>query len=234
MKLSLLFILILVILILYYGYPFYRGIRISKDIQSKTTAYEQHPLNSDMRILIAGDSTGVGTGADYPLDSTSGQLGQKYPQADITNISVNGLKLDGLVSKLQKLEGQYDLILIQIGANDIVQFTNFNDIENKLRVVLELVDSHSNNIVILTAGNIGLSPVFKFPISNWLTYRTQKVRNIFIKNINDYPAIKYVDLYLNKDEDFFSKDTEKYYARDKFHPSSVAYSKWFDKIKEQI
>ncbi len=60
---------------------------IGADLVKSALAYEQHPDKPSMRILIAGDSTGVGIGAKVPRNTIAGRLGRDFPHADITNIS---------------------------------------------------------------------------------------------------------------------------------------------------
>lgn len=234
MKIILIILVIAIIVFTYHFYPFYKAVRTSTDIEKKASRFEQHPTQPTIKILVAGDSTGVGTGATMPEDSTAGQLGKKYPTADITNISQNGLKLEGLESKLKNTEQTYDLILIQIGANDIVQQTDNKKIEETLNSVLQRATSKSKKVILLTAGNVGLSPVFKSPISNILTFKTKEVRNIFIKTVTQYPTVTYVDLFKEKSEDIFITDVKKYYAADRFHPSSEGYKVWFTEIEKSL
>ncbi len=211
-----------------------KAVKVSREIESTTTPYTQNPAQPTMKILVAGDSTGFGTGASRPEDSTAGLLGQKYPNASIENISENGLKLEGLESKLQSINSEYDLILIQIGANDIVKQTDNKKIEEVLNSVLQLTTSKSKKVIVITAGNVGLSPVFKWPLSNMITHKTKEVREIFMNTIAKYPSVKYVDLFKKKSEDIFITDIPKYYASDRFHPSSGGYKVWFTEIEKSL
>lgn len=102
MKLIILSVLLLALILTYYIYPIVKAIKISKEVQKNIVAYEQHPLSPKMRILVAGDSTGVGTGADSPDDSIAGRIGSDYPEADIVNISENGITLEQSSMHYQK------------------------------------------------------------------------------------------------------------------------------------
>lgn len=216
---------------IFYAYPFYRANKISAQLEERTTPYEQSPANPNMKILIAGDSTGVGTGATEARDSTAGLIGSLYPNAAITNISVNGLKLEGLEQKLGGTTDTYDLIVLQIGANDIVRLTSFKNIEQRFESVLTLAEGRADDVLILTSGNIGSSPIFKWPLSALMEYRTKKVREIFMSKISTRPNVAYVDLFKERKDDEFAKDPQKYYAADNFHPSSNGYALWFEKMK---
>lgn len=225
----------LAVFVLYLLHPIVRAIKTSRIIQEHSVAYEQHPVKPTMRILIAGDSTGVGTGSSDPRYSIAGRIGSDFPQADIQNISENGLKLSELHEKLSKMGSQtYDLILFQIGANDVVGGTSLQKVKDELNTVLEYGEAHGDFVVVITAGNIGLSPVFKAPLSYLITLRTLKVREIFMQEISPRSSTKYVDLFKEREYDVFSSDIHKYYAEDLFHPSSDGYAVWYFDIKSAI
>lgn len=236
MKLIILSVLLLALILTYYIYPIVKAIKISKEVQKNIVAYEQHPLSPKMRILVAGDSTGVGTGADSPDDSIAGRIGSDYPEADIVNISENGITLEQLRSKLYALpeDSRYDLIVLQIGANDVTKFTSKRKVEEELHSVLNYAELNSSAVVLITAGNIGLSPVFKSPISNLITSRTLMVREIFMREASNRSKVQYVDLFESAENDVFNTDIDKYYAPDLFHPSSAGYGVWYEDVKKYL
>lgn len=224
-------IIVFLLAILFVAYPIARAIRVSKGIQAQTTAYEQHPESQRIRILIAGDSTGVGTGARVPAESIAGRIGTDYPQADITNISINGLRLEGLVERLQAHgDKQYDMIVLQIGANDVTGFTRKNDIEQRLTTILDYSTNHASSTILMNAGNIGLVPIFHFPMNIIMTSRTLEMRSLYVREAQARPTVSFVDLYNTKETDIFGTDINKYYAGDKFHPSSDGYGDWYKKV----
>lgn len=225
-------IFILLGCILYFGYPIRRAMKISARIEEDTITYQQHPVFSTMKILVMGDSTAVGTGSGNVRYSTAGRLGDDFPDADITNVSENGLKLEGLEKKMKQIprSNKYDLILLQIGANDIVGFTSQNKIKERIASVLKIAIGHSQKVIVITGGNIGLSPVFHAPLSSYISIRTRALRSIFIKEINRHPEVQYVDLYKDFEDDIFIKDIDKYYAEDLFHPSKDGYAVWYEEI----
>jgi lysophospholipase L1-like esterase len=219
----------------YSTYLIYHAISISKNVLETIVPFERHPEKPTMKILVVGDSTAVGTGASTSTDSTAGRLGTTYPTADVTNISENGLKLTGLVTILINLDANhYDLILAQIGANDITGLTPLDSIKEELNKVLKFASSHGTDVIILHSGNIGLSPVFKFPVAEFMTYRTLKVRSIYMNAVTAYPNVHYVDLFKNAQDDIFSTDINKYYAADRFHPSSDGYAVWYEAISKYL
>ncbi len=217
---------------LYYWHPVRQAVKISLEIIATTVPYEQRPENPTRKILIAGDSTAYGTGAKNSKDSIAGRIGAKYPDARITNVSVNGLRLEGLNELLEKQSGEtYDLILFQIGANDVTGFTKRTDVRRELEKAVAFAEARASVVILVTAGNVGLAPIFKPPATQLLSWRTRVVREIFMEVAALRPAVTYVDLYVTKENDVFGTDIEKYYAADRFHPSGAGYGVWFTDIE---
>ena len=90
----------------------------------RSRAFEQHPNHPRLQILILGDSTAVGTGVSDPRGSIAGLFGMDFPDADIQNNGVNGMRVQGLEKNFPSFPKQsFDLVLLQIGANDITKGT---------------------------------------------------------------------------------------------------------------
>lgn len=204
-----------------------RLIRIGEGLAAAAVPFSRQTTSSQ-RILIIGDSTAVGTGASSPETSLAGLLGNHYPNASIENRGVNGAKIADLKPRFESIANErYDLIEIHIGGNDIVRFTNVKDIEQDLNNVLAQAKKLSDNVILITSGNVGTSVLFPAPSRFLFTKRTRQVREIFIRvaKIHD---VSYVDLFHEAAEDPFAKDPAKYYAADFFHPSDAGYQFWFD------
>ncbi len=211
-----------------------RSVRLSAPLIAAAKPYEQRPTTAVMQILIAGDSTAVGVGTK-PEDSIAGRIGKDVPAAAVTNIGVSGLRLAGLKDALaSRGENIYDLVVLQIGANDITGRTPYTVIRKTLGDVLQIADGLGKRVVIVTAGNVGASPAFRWPLSVYMTARTRMVRNIFMTEIAKHQNAAYVDLFEERKDDTFSTDIPRYYAADFFHPSAEGYAFWYRKIRPAL
>lgn len=211
-----------------------KRIEVGLDMAKQTIAYTQAPPDAQQRILVIGDSTAVGVGADNPIRSVAGRLGADYPNAEIVNRGVSGLRIHGLREKLQSMQGEkFDLILINIGGNDIVNFTSRKSIEHDLPEVLDLANEMAPRVVVVTSGNVGTAPALPLGIRWVWGIRTRQVREIFLRFTKE-KQVKYVDLYQSRKDDVFSTDPKKYYAIDSFHPSSEGYAVWYKNIGPTI
>lgn len=219
-------------------FHFYKLYDISDKLSKKAEKYQRIGSYLEKTILVFGDSTTVGTGASNKNASTVGLLGAKYPASQVLNFGINGAKLKDVAEKEMPLatDKSADLILLQVGANDIVRFTNIEDVEKELKKVIvlakeKLKKSDQGKIIILHSGNVGSAPIFPFYISYLMTERTRKVRDIYIKICKD-ENVNYVDLFQEKSEDIFLSEPDKFFAPDHFHPTDAGYKHWFEKISD--
>lgn len=229
------FIAAIALFVFYLWYPIAQTIKISDQLIAKTTPYEQHPLKPDKYILVIGDSSAVGVGAANNHDSIAGRLGQQFQNADITNLGVSGAKLKEALALLeQQQQKRYDLIVLQIGANDITHLTSLDTVRKELSSILAISVKMSPKTILLTSGNIGAAPLFRFPLSTYLTSRTLKVRSIFMEEASKYPSVNYIDLYREPNDDPFLNDLKKFYAPDSFHLSGDGYGIWYQEIQKKL
>jgi lysophospholipase L1-like esterase len=229
---------------IYLFYPIYHATKISDALIAQAVPYQQHPSNSSGQALIpnkyflvAGDSTAVGVGTSSNIYSTAGRLGQEFPDADITNVAVSGARLADLIKVLQKQQQEhkhYDLLLVQIGANDVTHLTSYPKTSDEVAIVYNLASQLSSKTIVMTAGDIGLSDVFHWPLSSIMMARSLRFRTIFMNAIAQYPTVSYIDLYKSKQDDPFGKDVPKYYAPDHFHLTDAGYGLWYADIQKYL
>lgn len=226
---------IIVALVATVAVPLVRGVRTSKRLIERAVPYSRHMESPAMRILVVGDSTAVGVGAAHPNDSVAGRLGQRYPEAAIEVEAVSGMKLAQLDRRLDQFSGRhFNLVLLQIGANDVVGFTRLSDVRASLTSVLSKARLLSDRTIVMTAGNIGLAPVFKQPLAALISWRTRAVRSMFMSEVATHPSAVYIDLYKEASDEPFNTDIPRFYAADRFHPSGEGYGIWFAELSAQL
>jgi lysophospholipase L1-like esterase len=187
------------------------------------------------RILIVGDSTAVGTGADRPEDSIAGRLGRDFPTADIVNLGENGAYTRAVLKQLDRAgDRPYDLVILSSGGNDIL---HFNRLQSLRRVLSQVIDKAKQktvkgDVIMLFYSNIGIAPIFAGPIRLLYGKRTEKVRDIF-QEVAAEKRISYVDLFTKpsgRTDNPFTENPRKYYAPDLIHPSSEGYHVWYTRM----
>ncbi len=210
---------------------------ISKGRQMSLGAvrFERALENAPLRILIIGDSTGVGTGASAPEYSLAGLVGARYPAASIQNISVNGARIAGTIEQLETADERYDLILIHTGGNDVVRFTPYKKIQTDFDDLLALAVQKSDRVLITSTGNIGTVRLFPAPLRPVFERRFLHVRDMMIASIETAGgSVRYTDLYRTKENDPFYLQPDLYFAEDQFHPSDTGYADWFQFMKKEL
>lgn len=211
-------------------YRVYRAFEISRPIIASAIPYTQE--GSEVRILFAGESTGVGTGASKPEESVAGRLGVDIPDAKIENISKNGARLADLLVALRALpqEKTFDIVVLQIGGNDILNFTSPETVRTGLRAVLAEATMRGTNVYLMTTGDVGNAPAFGPLLSRLYTARTNELVPMFREESKN-AGVVYVDLFEPKATDPFFLEPLKYHAADGVHPSSEGYGIWYGKLK---
>lgn len=238
--LSILTKLLLCIVLLFLLYSVYSYIRmrhfidIGVQLVKDSTAYEQHPENPTHRVLVLGDSSGVGVGAVKSEDSVAGRFGAANPTADITNISVSGARLHDIATQLQdpriQRDKKYDRIFLHIGGNDIVRATTMKQVERELPAVLGSVRPLSDDIVLIHGGNIGSAGIWPRPVGLWYSWRSRVANEIWEKAIVNDPVFTHANFYKDPSVDPFVIDMHQTFAADVFHPGSEGYRVWFEEI----
>jgi len=209
------------------------SIRKAAPAIESTKSFQQHDIEAKKKILVIGDSTAVGIGSSDGKYSIAGRFGEDYRNYHIETIATSGHRLNQFIPFPKTLAKKYDIVLIQLGANDILKGTSYKDIEVQLKEILLGAHKKSDNVVILHSGNVGLSPMFRFPFNYYMAHRTRKVREIYLELCKKTDTA-YVDLFKEKEGDLFSKDIEKYYAQDKLHLTDEGYAFWYSEVRKAM
>ncbi|HIJ10907.1 TPA: hypothetical protein HA278_02510 [Candidatus Woesearchaeota archaeon] len=203
------------------------GVALAKEADA--VKYEQSPANSTMNVLIIGDSTVVGVGASTPEESIAGLVGKTVPDATIVNKGINGRKTASLPTEIESLE-KYDLIMLHIGGNDVVRRTGLVELEKNIRATIQAAKKKSPKVMLTSSGSLGTALLLPFGTRNYFEQKTRDVRRLFL-HVAQEEGIPYVDLFREKNVDPFHTEPEKYYSPDLFHPSSIGYALWFERIE---
>lgn len=235
MKITLSVIVLLVIMLVLYQWLRIRHFAmIGERLAVETVPYEQYPESSDLKILILGDSLAVGVGATNPRNSIPGLIGTEYPRATIINRAVSGARIQDLDNQIAPfVSEQFDLVVIQIGGNDVTHFTAKKKAARSLTELVTKVQRISNKVIVYSSGSVGFAPIFPPPVSWIYTLRTRALYRSLEQAVNEAGAV-YINLLVPWKEDLFKTDTGRYYAADCFHLTGDAYATWYEKIQSKI
>ncbi len=211
------------------------GIRINrgKEIAAASRPFELRNPGATRRILVVGDSTGVGTGAARPEESVAGRIASEFPGIEVINLARNGAKAKDALIQLESVRSApFDIVLVQVGGNDILGFTDLEELRGTTLRLLSKARETGKAVLFMSTGNVGLAPAF-FPPVSWLyTARTRQARAIFMDAAKT-SGVRYVDLFREKGDELFLSDPDRYYTPDYLHPGSEGYRIWYEELKKQ-
>lgn len=196
---------------------------------ARVSPYEQSG-NGAGRILVVGDSTGYGTGATRAADSVAGRIGAAYPDYQIENRSKNADTIAAALARVEDVIGTYDLIVLQLGGNDIMQQRDIATITDHVMAMYTRLRPHANHFVMVSAGNVGGAAAFTGTEAAVLTRHSRAYHaalEAFAATRSDFT---YVSLFDELENDPFVAAPHVYLASDGLHPSSAGYKLWFEKI----
>ncbi len=221
-----------------YAYmPFWKRVKTGRSIAKQTVAFSYTPDQPHKRLLIVGDSTAIGVGAETPEVSVAGHFHAVYPNLEIVNLGISGLKLAEINTHLQKSltpeQDIFDMVLIMGGANDIIYFTPLAAAKEHLEQTITTAQQFSDNVVLITSGNIGIAPLFPWPLNTLYTHRSHQYLTAY-KQTAQARGVHVVDVYHTKHKDPLGIGITNYYCPDLLHFNGTGYKLWFEAIQQTI
>ena len=136
---------------------------VARDLAEAARPYTAHPATPQRKLLIVGDSTALGTGADSPASSLAGWIGKAHPHWRIDNLATNGARFVDVVQQLQGAGSGYDLVLVVAGGNDVMRLTRADTLRTGMREAVALAHQRGRSVTLMPCGNVGHSPFFFQP-----------------------------------------------------------------------
>ncbi|RUO32017.1 lipase [Aliidiomarina sedimenti] len=190
--------------------------------RSKEKATNQ-PTTPPLRILILGDSAAAGVGVDAQGDALAGQLVSHLPDDLAIEWQLeasNGDKLDDLIERVKRLEGEFDIALISAGVNDVTGRTKRHQFLCQLQTLSYQLQ---RRLKVQRAFYTAVPPMHVFPALpqplRWYLGQQAKGLNSVMRAHCQQDNIAHMMVV-----DFpFTPD---YMASDGFHPSAQGYRLW--------
>ncbi len=207
----------------------YHAVNLAQD----TKAFSIHPKNATVRILVAGDGTGVGTGASDPSRSVAGRISKEFSFVRIENVSEDGARAPDIARQILSTgERPFDVVIIAAGEDDVLLFTDRDTVKRSILQALHLALRKAPCVILMGTENVGLKPAFFPPIDRLYTARARKVRDMLILASRETGA-EYVDAFREKDAEPFPNYPEGYYAGDLIHLGDEGYACRYEDLKKQ-
>ena len=225
----------LLVYVLYVAYDVQRKISIGRTAVQQSQPFTISSDDTSRSLLVVGDSTGVGVGADTNEGSVASLFAEHIGATYVENYSVSGATTSDLADQIQKAAlSNYDYVLVQIGANDIIDLKyKERDTAASIRDALLTLSKMSDSVIHLSAGNVGAATIFPSFIRPIYHQRTLRYHKMFETIASDV-GTTYVNLYTPPADDPFVKNPEVYLSKDELHPTSKGYALWFTTLIDQL
>lgn len=219
-----LFAIFVIVYVAYESIRIFQLVRTSTELVRDARPYQR--VDGEIDVLVLGDSTAVGVGS-VSDETVAGRIAQSL-NASIENYAVSGARTRDISKQLgRKQKDRYDLVLIQVGANDIIRFSEIDMLRDEISDLLQDTTSVSDRVVLLTAGKVGNAPIFPYLLGWIWNHRAGTVRTHFMAAAQKYDAV-YVDLYAIQDP--FGSEPSRYYAPDGLHLTGDGYGFWYERV----
>jgi acyl-CoA thioesterase I len=204
--------------------------------QHGTNLPEGEPLRLDGRvggpgaavhITWLGDSTAAGVGAS----SVDGALPRQVATAldrpvDLTVLAVSGATVgDVRADQVDQVPADSDLVVIDIGSNDVTHLTRAGDFRSRYEAVLDRLPEGAA-VVLLGVPDMGSPPRLPQPLRFIAGVRGGTLDREVATLARDR-GHGYVDI-AGETGPAFRDHSGRYFADDGYHPSDAGYGLWAD------
>ncbi len=229
---------ILAVIILWIIFQFIRIVTLTNraiQLGKKAKIVTQNKANASNNLLIIGDSTAVGTGADCPECSLVGRLALDLPDNQIINAAKNAMTLKDLERALNPFRtNQYNYIMVHIGGMDTLTLLPLKIIRRRALSSLKSAKRIADKEVFLVSVyNVGTAPIFQFPLNIFFSRRSKLISQTLNDVCNEL-SIQHIPLYTPKENDLLYKNVRRYFSTDGLHPNSEGYGLWYSTIRPTI
>ncbi|MEO7912542.1 MAG: GDSL-type esterase/lipase family protein [Roseiflexaceae bacterium] len=191
------------------------------------------PPAATARLLVVGDSTGVGTGASTARHSLAGRIAAEHPHLEIINRAEDGARFADVVRQLDAAPAtRFDMVLIQAGGNDVIRFTGADTLRAQIDEALRLAGAKATMVIVMPSGNVGNAPFFFAPLSWIMTSRSRGLHAMVRASAAASGAV-YVNLFNEAADDPFVREPQRLHAADGLHPSDEGYALWYAELRSQ-
>lgn len=191
-----------------------------------------------VHYVILGDSTAVAVGGDYEHGlavGTAQHLASRYGRVELINVAVSGARIhDILVEQLPRVDlSQADVVLLDVGANDVIRLTPFRDFERDYGQVLDSIRAQNPDLKIVVTGSADMGSPPRVPfLLRWLAnFRTRRI-NAIVQRYAERYGLTFAPIALRTGP-LFRRD-RSLFSEDRFHPNDRGYAEWTIVINEAL
>ncbi len=237
--------MVLTLLLLLVAYIACHGIRIWRAL---STELPHIPLGIELHygrrsagpytLVVLGDSTAQGIGADSPSDSFGAKvaavLADDGDAVRFVNLGVDGAKARHVIQEqLPRLAGLHpDVVLLSVGANDVTAGTPISRYLQQVAAIVDRLEDMGARVLVLSIPAIDAVPLLPLPVRLVFVARANRFNDglrLLVerkRNASFVPICEATRMPFRKDRTNFCADLH--------HPSSAGYSLWAEVILERL
>lgn len=187
-------------------------------------------------FVALGDSAIEGIGSSTPKNSMShlvySKIKRKIKNAVFHNFGIGGARILDLHKKLDLVISlSPHLILLSVGANDIIRFTHSKDFKRNYHNLIKRLSEETNaRLIINTIPDLTLLPRFPGVLKPYLKQKILQSNRVIRKYARSTKDVL-IDLYKE------SKSLQKVkgiIAKDGLHPSDIGHSIWAELVYAKL
>lgn len=190
-----------------------------------------------IELAVVGDSTVAGLGTEDVDDTLPVQIGLELAARTGRPVHVRGYGVSGattgsvLEQQLPDVPHDFDVLVFEIGSNDVTHMTSLDEIERRTRTLIDVGRSHAPIVVLGTAGRLD-TPNFKRPLRDIIVARASQVRGRQIAAARA-ESIGVVEIGGHRIGDEFNA-TKGAVSFDGFHPARAGYGVWARALAQEV
>lgn len=187
-----------------------------------------------LSLVVLGDSTSAGVGADNASEAYPTLLARRLAQeterrVDLTVLGTSGARVRDVAREQSPMAVRLnpDVVLVATGANDVTHLTPLDEVRTETTRTLEVLAGTDATVVVAGAPDMRVY-AWHQPL-RWLAYLRGKRVTQAIEEVARARGVPIVEL-AEETGHFFAAEPARHFSQDGFHPSALGYERWADAI----
>lgn len=188
-----------------------------------------------LRMVWLGDSTAAGVGSGSAEGALPRQVAARLGRpVELTVLAESGARVDDVLA--DQVPGvahlRPDVVLISVGANDVVHLTTRSRFARLYRRVLDQLGA-GQVVVALGVPDMGAVPRFAQPLRAIAGWRGRSLDSGVRGAARERRGVSHVDIE-GRTGPAMRRDPDRYFAPDGYHPNQAGYGLWADAVRERL